>query len=144
MRIFSNWSAGCVSYLMRHSEQGILSILARNIAAKGIDQVFLTFQPSRVSSEIMVARWSPCISMLPSLTVPPEPQRCLSAFPKASSSALATGAPSMTVTPLPLRPLVSRRTRTMPSGFDGGLFDLQTHFATGFRQLGHMRPCSVE
>ena len=75
----------------------------------------LTFQPRRVSSDSSVSRWSPWISMRSSSTVPPEPQRFLSCVASAASSRVARPSPVITVTPLPLRPRVSRPTLTMPS-----------------------------
>ena len=47
----------------------------------------------------------------------------------------------MTVTPLSLRPLVSRRIRTIPADFGSGLFVLQVQSPIGLRQVEHIRPC---
>ena len=50
--------------------------------------------------------------MMPSLTAPPAPHSFLSRVASASSCAADSGRPVTTETPLPLRPAVSRPTRT--------------------------------
>jgi hypothetical protein len=63
---------------------------------------------------------------------PPEPQRFLSSVASASSSVGGSPSPVTTVTPLPLRPWVSRLTRTTPSlEVLPGVPRLQTHSRTG-------------
>src|SRR3990172_10089076 len=82
--------------------------------------------------------------MIPSLTVPPLPQVCLSAFARSRSLSRSSGIPEIRVTPFPLRPFVSRETRTMPSPLGTDSFGQQTHLAIGLPQSGHILPCSVE
>ena len=68
-----------------------------------------------------------------------------SCLPSWVSAVASSGTPFTTVTPLPLRPLVSSDTRTMPSvGGGAAAAVLQVHWARGKRQVGHMRPDSVE
>src|ERR1700710_21663 len=82
--------------------------------------------------------------MVPSLIVPPVPQRFLSCVPSFLSSAGSNTNPTITLTLLPPRPLVSRITRTMPSPLATGVCCLQIHAVTGLLQPGHRRPPSVE
>ena len=49
------------------------------------------------------------------LLVPPVPQAALSCWPRVCRAAASSGKPRTTVTALPPRPEVSRRTRTRPS-----------------------------
>lgn len=105
----------------------------------------LTGQPLDFRISINFSRWSPWISMVPSLTVPPEPHRALSSRANLFNSAEESGTPVIVVTPLPLRPFVSRPNRTMPS--PAGTFDdscLQTHPSAGCPHAGHILPWSVE
>ena len=77
--------------------------------------------------------------MTPSRTVPPEAQRVFKRLASASSSLPASGTPLTTVTPLPLRPFVSRPTRTMPSPAGTFFFgvSLHLHENAGFPQSRH-------
>jgi hypothetical protein len=77
--------------------------------------------------------------MMPSRTVPPDPQRFLSRVAKESMSEGDIGSPVTVVTPLPALPLTSRPTRTV-----AGLAAPVTHSRTGLRQLGQRLPTPVE
>jgi len=105
----------------------------------------LTVQPSgrAFSQATTLSAWSPWISTTPSFTVPPLPQAALSCLAHAASAASSSGRPRTTVTPLPLRPAVSRLTRTMPSPA-GRVLALQVHCASARPQPGQARPKSVE
>ena len=77
----------------------------------------LTLYPRAVNFAITFSQWSPCISIFPSLTVPPEPHNFLSCCASVVSSASLPITPSITVTVFPPCPFRSRLTRTMPSLF---------------------------
>src|SRR5690606_32330548 len=72
----------------------------------------LTVKPRLPSSVTSRSRWSPWISTRPSLTIPPEPQRFLSAVASSARGRPESPRPVVTGTPAPLRPLVSRARRT--------------------------------
>jgi len=80
----------------------------------------------------------------------PQPQRFFSFVASAPSSSPASGRPLITVTPLPLRPLVARPTRTIPSpcGVVGagcaGLLRRQRQSAIVRPHSGQRRPVPVE
>jgi hypothetical protein len=101
-------------------------------------------KPRRVNSATIVSRWSPWISIRSPFTVPPLPQRFFNSVARLSISADAKPRPVMTVTPLPLRPCVSRATRTGPATALPGVPCLHTHSGIGRWQLGQRRPTSVE
>src|SRR5471030_2806319 len=81
--------------------------------------------------------------MIPSFNATPVPQRFFNVVARAVSASRASGTPVMVVTVLPPRPLLSRRTRAMPSP-SGIRVVLQVHASTGWRQSGQCRPASVE
>ena len=83
--------------------------------------------------------------MMPSRTVPPEPQRFLSLRgERLDVRDRAAADPVTVVTPLPARPLVSRPTRTLlGAGTPGAPFG-QTHSRKARRQFGHRVPMPVE
>src|SRR6201999_2317306 len=66
--------------------------------------------PSAFRTSTTTGRWSPWISITPSLTEPPTPQRFLSRPASARNSTSSTGTPETVVTALPRRPATSRRT----------------------------------
>src|SRR5262249_3171652 len=72
---------------------------------------FVRYRPARWAATR--SRWSPWISITPSFTAPPEPQRRLSS--RATSAPSAGGTPSTSVTVLPFRPAFVRLMRTTPS-----------------------------
>ena len=82
--------------------------------------------------------------MVPALTVPPLPHFCLRVLATCFNAASSTGMPVITVTPLPLRPLVALPTLTMPSpaGCTGVFLQLQR--SSCLWHDGQVRPCSVE
>src|SRR5690606_23591586 len=83
--------------------------------------------------------------MRPLATAPPEPHFFFNSVASAASCSAGRPRPLITVTPLPLRPCVSRLTRTTPS-LDAlpGVPFLQTHSRIGRRQLGQRSPMPVE
>src|SRR5512136_419056 len=85
---------------------------------------------------------SPWISMSPSLTVPPLPQRFFRSPASAFRAISSTWTPVTTVTVLPPRPLVSLRTRTIPSPACRDFCFLQLQEETGSPHPGHIRPFS--
>jgi len=82
--------------------------------------------------------------MIPSRTVPPEPQRFFKRVASASMSASDNGRPVTVVTPFPARPLTSRPTRTALGLAAPGAPFGHTQSRTGWRQLGHKLPIPVE
>jgi hypothetical protein len=82
--------------------------------------------------------------MMPSRTVPPDPQRLLSRVAKESMSEGDIGSPVTVVTPLPALPLISRPTRTAAGLAAPGTPLGHTHSRTGLRQLGQRLPTPVE
>src|SRR6266568_1110532 len=80
----------------------------------------LTLYPNAVNLACTLSQWSPWISIVPSLTVPPEPHSFFSCCASAASSSLLAGTPVITVTVFPPRCLRSRITRTIPSLFLAG------------------------
>jgi hypothetical protein len=117
---------------------------AHSLDAQGYPPERLTLYPSFVNSENSRSRCSPWISMVPSLIVPPAPQRCLSFIARVLSSCPSRGIPSIIVTPLPLRPFVLRDMRTFPSPMGNTFFRRQVQRFTGFEQSGQIRPSEVE
>lgn len=86
--------------------------------------------------------------MTPSFTDPPVPHFPFNSFAIFLRNDLPGGNPQTVVTVFPLRPFTSRRMRTMSSvtisaAFDGCFF-LQVQNLAGCRQLGQIRPLSVE
>ncbi len=82
--------------------------------------------------------------MMPSRTVPPDPQRFLRRAANESISEGDSGKPVTVVTPLPARPLVSRPTMMLPIFAAPGAPLGQTHSRTARRQFGHKLPIPVE
>ena len=123
--------------------------LKRLLLAEGADHnVFDDINHVQIPvREFLIDMVEPRLAPTPiTFTVPPEPQAVFSCLPSAVSPAASSATPLTTVTPLPLRPLVSCDTRTMPSvAGRRALSSLQRHCATGAPQPGHMRPpASVE
>src|SRR5664280_1907296 len=58
----------------------------------------LTTMPCPFSISTMRSQWSPCTSITPSLTVPPEPQAVLSCLPNAVSAVASSASPFTRVT----------------------------------------------
>src|SRR5690606_9841294 len=115
----------------------------RRSAASHQPPALLVLKPSAVSQSHSMSARSPWISMTPSTTEPPQPQRALIRLASALSSSAGSASPLMVVTVLPPRPLVSRRTRAIPSPA-GSCGRPQMQASCGCRQSGHMRPLSVE
>jgi hypothetical protein len=105
---------------------------------------FFACQPNLINSATMVSRCSPWISMTPSRSVPPDPQRFFSLAANSASSASGNLKPLTVVTPRPALPLVSRPTRKEAGFAVPGVPLGQTHSRTGRRQLGHKLPIPVE
>jgi hypothetical protein len=93
--------------------------------------------------------WSPCIKIIPSFTVPPEPRKRFNVLASWCSFLSSSGTPKTAVTVFPFRPLTSLLILTIPSFgyidcFLTVFFFLQVHFVAGCPQEGQIRPDSVE
>jgi hypothetical protein len=83
--------------------------------------------------------------MIPPLTVPPEPHSALNFFAKLFKSFSFNSKPLIKVTPLPLRPLVSRDNLMMPSECAGNLGAFShRHFARALPHFLQLLPPEVE
>ncbi len=103
-----------------------------------------TVNPRRESSATRSSAWSPWISIAPSFTVPPVPQRRFKSPASALMASSPPGTPVTTVTVFPPRPLVSRRTRTIPSPAGCAFFLVHAQEAAALPQPGQTRPSSED
>src|SRR5437763_1080382 len=83
------------------------------------------------------SRWSPWISIRPSLTMPPVPGRVFNLVASSARPVSSSGKSEMIVTPLPPRPLVSRLTRTTVDLLGAGDSVMQVHVVLSCLHLGH-------
>ena len=108
----------------------------------------LTLNPCFCSSLWMVCRWSPWMTIVPSLIEPPVPHWLFRFLAICFRSSMPSWNPEIDVTVFPLRPFFSLWIRMIPSNRvfprERVLFPLQEQLLAGFPQPGQIRPDSVE